>query len=117
MPCDNPMGGGSTVALNLPAEHASFLREEMTGWLDALRDDLRAPERLEDPSRTEKEAEAVERLLVGLGVGQVSIPDLEAEALLRAAAESNDKENGYQEVVTAHDAMYGVLAVLEGGES
>jgi hypothetical protein len=117
MPCDNPMGGGPIAALNLPAEHVSFLREEMTGWLDALRDDLRAPERLEDPGRTAREAEAVERLLVGFEVGQLSVPDPEAQALLHAAVESNDKENGYQEVVTAHDAMYGVLAVLEGGES
>jgi hypothetical protein len=117
MSCHNPTGDDSPVAVNLPAKHVSFLREEMTGWFDALRDDLRAPERLEDPGRTEREAEAVERLLVGLEVGQLSVPDPEAEALLRAAAESNDKENGYQEVVTAHDAMYGVLGVLEGGES
>jgi hypothetical protein len=26
MSCDNPMGGGSFAALNLPAEHVSFLR-------------------------------------------------------------------------------------------
>ena len=89
----------------------------MTGWLDSLRSDLRTPERLEDASRTEREAEAIERLLVGLAVGQLSVPDEEAEALLRAALESHDKENGYREVVAAHDAMHGLLAVLEGGES
>ena len=117
MPCDNPMGGGSLAALNLPAEHVSFLRDEMTGWLDSLRSDLRTPERLEDASRTEREAEAIERLLVALAVGQLSVPDSEGEALLRAALASHDRENGYQEVVAAHDAMHGLLVVLEGGES
>ncbi len=117
MPCDNPTGGGSLAALNLPTEHVSFLRDEMTGWLDSLRSDLRTPERLEDASRSEREAEAIERLLVGLAVGQLSIPDEEGEALLRAALASQDKENGYQEVVTAHDAMHGLLVGLEGGES
>ncbi|HEU4905189.1 MAG TPA: hypothetical protein VFT19_03620 [Solirubrobacterales bacterium] len=117
MPCDNSMGGGSLAALNLPAEHVSFLRDEMTGWLDSLRSDLRTPERLEDPDRTRREVEALERLLIGLTTGQVFIPDEEGEALLRAALASHDKENGYQEVIAAHDAMHGLLVVLEGGES
>lgn len=117
MPCENPTGDGSPVALILPAEHVSFLRDEMTGWLDSLQSDLRTPEGLEDPSRTQREAEAIERLLVGLTVGQLFVPDEVAEAFLRAALESHDKENGYAEVVAAHDAMYGLLAVLEGGEA
>jgi len=50
------------TAFNLPAKHVSFLRDEMTGWLDSLRSDLKTPE-----------------------------------------------------VVAAHDAMHGLLAVLEGG--
>ena len=114
MPCDNPTGGGSLAALNLPAEHASFLREEMTGWLDSLRSDLRTPERLDDADRTQRQVEAIERLLVGLTTGQLFVPDQEAEAFLRAALESHDKENGYKEVVATHDAMHGLLVVLEG---
>jgi hypothetical protein len=117
MPCDNPTGGGSLAALNLPDEQVSFLRNEMTGWLDSLRSDLRTPERLEDPDRAQREAEALERLMVGLTTGQVFIPDEEAEAFLRAALESHDKENAYREVVEAHDAMHGLLVVLEGGGS
>lgn len=117
MPCDNPTGGGSLAALSLPDEHFAFLREEMTGWLGSLRSDLRRPEELKDPARTQREVEAIERLLVGLTTGQVFIPDKEAEAYLRAALESHDKENGYKEVVAAHDAMHGLLVVLEGGES
>jgi hypothetical protein len=117
MPCDNPTGGGSLAALSLPAAHVSFLREEMTGWLDGLRRDLRTPEALKDPDRAAREAQAVERLLVGLTTGQLFVPDSEAEALLRAAAESNDKEEGYAEVVLAHDAMHGLLAVLGGPRS
>jgi hypothetical protein len=114
MSCDNPTGGGSLAALSLPAKHISFLREEMTGWLGSLRSDLRTPEELKDPVRTQREVEAIERLLVGLTTGQVFIPDEEAEAFLRAALESHDKENGYAEVVAAHDAMHGLLVALEG---
>ncbi|MGB7587211.1 MAG: hypothetical protein WBM00_00725 [Solirubrobacterales bacterium] len=117
MPCENPTGDGSAVALSLPVEHVSFLRDEMTGWLDSLRSDLRTPEGLENPDRTQREGEAVERLLVALTVGQLFVPDEDAEAFLRAALESHDKENGYVEVVAAHDAMHGLLAVLERGEA
>jgi hypothetical protein len=117
MPCENPTGDGSPVALNLSAEHVSFLRDEMTGWLDSLRSDLRTPDKLEDPQRCQREAEAVERLMVGLRTRQLFVPDEDAEALFRSAAESHDKENGYAEVVAAHDALHGLLAVLEGGES
>jgi hypothetical protein len=117
MPCDNTTGGGSLAALNLPDQHFAFLREEMTGWLGSLRSDLKTPERLDDADRTQRQAEAIERLLVGLTTGQVFIPDEEAEAFLRAALESHDKENSYNEVVEAHDAMHGLLVVLEGGES
>jgi uncharacterized protein HemY len=114
MPCDNPMGDGSLVALNLPDKQVSFLRDELTGWLDGLRRDLRAPEKLKDPSRAEREAQAVERLLVALTVGQLFVPDSEAETLLRAAAESNDKESNYAEVAAAHDALHALLGVLGG---
>jgi hypothetical protein len=114
MSCDNPTGGGSLAALNLPDEHFAFLREEMTGWLGSLRSDLRKPEELKDPARTQREVEAIERLLIGLTTRQVFIPDKEAEAFLRAALQSHDKENGYKEVVEAHDAMHGLLVVLEG---
>jgi hypothetical protein len=117
MPCDNPTSGGRFVALDLPPAQVSFLRDEMIGWLDSLRSDLRTPDRLEDPQRCQREAEAVERLMVGLTTRQLFVPDEDAEALFRSAAESHDKENGYAEVVAAHDALHGLLAVLEGGES
>jgi uncharacterized protein HemY len=114
MPCDNPTAGGSLVALNLPTEHVLSLRDKMTDWLDGLRRDLRAPEKLKEPGRAESEAQAVERLLVGLTVGQLFVPDPEAETFLRAASESNDKESNYAEVATAHDALHALLGVLGG---
>jgi hypothetical protein len=117
MPCTHPTSGGRFVALDLPPAQVSFLRDEMTGWLDSLRSDLATPDRLEDPERCQREAEAVERLMVGLTTRQLFVPDEDAEVLLRAAAESQDKENGYAEVVAAHDALHGLLAVVEGGES
>lgn len=117
MPCDNLTAGGSFVALNLSAQHVSSLRDKMTDWLDGLRRDLRTPERLKDPSRAQGETQAVERLLVGLTVGQLLIPDPEAEALLRAATESNDKESNYAEVAAAHDALHALLDMLGGSRN
>lgn len=116
MPCDNTTSGGRFVALDLPPAQVSFLRDEMNGWLDSLRSDLATPDRLEDPERCQREAEAVERLMVGLTTRQLLVPDEDAEVLLRAAAVSQDKENGYAEVVAAHDALHGLLAVVEGGK-
>lgn len=111
---NNPMGDTRLVSLDLPAEHAPFLRDEITGWLGSLRSDLKAPERLKDLGRTRRQAEAVERLLVALTARQVLVPDADAEAFLRAAAESHDEESGYAEVVAAHDAMHGLLAAVQG---
>jgi hypothetical protein len=117
MSCDNPTGDGSFAAVNLPDEHIAALRDDATGWLGSLRSDLKTPEKLRDPDRTQREAEAIERLLIGLTTGHLLVPDEVAEAFLRDALESHDKENGYKEVVEAHDALHGLLVVLEGGES
>ncbi len=117
MPCINPTGDGSPVALNLPAEHVAVLRDNLNDWLDGLRSDLVTPERLQDPERRQREAEAYERLLLALTTRQLFLPDEEAEVFLRSAAEGYDEANDYAEVVANHDAMHGLLAVLEGGEA
>lgn len=116
MATDNPTCGKRAVPLDLPAEQITTLRDSLTAWLGGVRSDLATPERLKDPDRTRREAQTYERLLVGLTLGQLFVPDQEAEAALREAAEGFDKENGYTEVVAEHEAMHGLLAVLKGGE-
>lgn len=117
MSCPNPIGDGSPVALNLPAEQVALMRENLGDWLDGLRSDLATPEKLDDAGSRRREAEAFERLLLALTTGQVFLPDREAEAFLRSAAEGYDRESEYAALVANHDAMHGLLAVLEGGRS
>ena len=117
MPCINPTGDGSPVALNLPVEHVAVLQDNLSDWLDGLRSDLATSERLQDPERRQKEAEAYERLLLALTTRQLFLPDEEAQAFLRSAAKGYDEANDYAEVVANHDAMHGLLAVLERGEA
>jgi hypothetical protein len=112
----NPRGDGSTVALNLPPEQVAILRDHLTDWLDGARRDLTTPERLQDPRRTRAEAEAFERLLAALDRGEVTVPDQDAYEALAAAAKGADEASNYAEVVAAHDALYGLLALLEAGQ-
>src|SRR5918995_1110567 len=66
MPCDNPTGGGSLAALNLPAKHVPILRSCLNDWLHGVREDLNAPERLQHPDRARQEAQEFERLVLAL---------------------------------------------------
>jgi hypothetical protein len=113
---ENPTGGERVVPLDLSAQHIVILRDRLTAWLTGVREDLKTPKRMEDPDRTHQEAQAYERLLVALTVGQIFIPDETARAAVEEAAEGYDKESGYAEVVANHDAFHALLALLEGRE-
>jgi hypothetical protein len=114
MATENPTGGERAVPLDLPAQHIAILRDRLTVWLAGVREDLKTPERIEDPNQARQEAQAYERLLVGLTVGQIFLLDEVARAAVEDAAEGYDKESGYAEVVASHDAFHGLLALLEG---
>ncbi|MGC1851332.1 MAG: hypothetical protein WA687_02700 [Solirubrobacterales bacterium] len=117
MAATNPTGDERAVPLDLPDDHITILRDHLTAWLMGVRQDLRAPERLEDSGRVRQEAQAYERLLVALTTGQLIVPDNAAMVVLREAADADDKENGYTEIAANHDAFHGLLALLtEGGE-
>lgn len=114
---ENPTGDEQAVPVDLPPEHIAILRERLTDWLEGAREDLRTPEQLEDPGQTRREAQAYERLLVGLTLGQFFLPDEEAREAIDAASKGYDEESGYAEVVANHDALHGLLALLsEEGE-
>lgn len=114
MSCQNPTQGGDSVALDLTAAQVTLMRENLSDWLEGVREDLKDPDKLADPARTRAEAEAWERLLAGVGEGMIATPDETARVILREAAEDHDKETGYAEVVAHHDAMHALLAALEG---
>jgi hypothetical protein len=116
MATKNPTDGGQLMPLDLPAEHVEILRDRLTSWLNGLREELRTPERLEDPDSARQEAQSYERLLVSLTTGQIVLPDELAHAAIQTAASTHDTEGNYDEVAASHDALHGLLAVLGGAE-
>jgi hypothetical protein len=112
---ENPMDGARPVPLDLPAKHIPILRSCLNDWLHGVREDLKAPERLQHPDKAQQEAQAFERLLVALATRQIVLPDEAARAAVEAATEDHDEESNYQEVAANHDALYALLGVL--GES
>lgn len=98
MAAKNPTHGERAVSLNLPAEHIPILRDRLSSWLAGIRDDLNAPERLENPDEARREAQAYEQLLVGFTTGQSILPDEPARTAIEAAMEAHDRESNYAEV-------------------
>ncbi len=117
MPCDNPTGGGSLAALNLPERHVPILRSCLNDWLHGAREDLKAPERLQHPDRARQEAQAFERLLVALTTRQIVLPDEAARAAVEAATADHDEESNYREVAANHDALHALLDALGGSRN
>jgi hypothetical protein len=105
-------GGERVVPLDLPAEQVPILRARLTNWLEGAREDLKTPERLESPDDADREAQAYERLLVGLTTGQIVLPDEAARKVLMAAAASYDEGSDYAEIAANHDALHDLLARL-----
>jgi hypothetical protein len=114
---ENPTGETRPVPLDLAAKHVPILRSCLNDWLHGVREDLRAPERLQHPDKAQQEAEAFERLLSALGKGQIVLPDESARAAVEAATVDHDEESNYQEVAANHDALHALLGVLGGSAS
>jgi hypothetical protein len=110
----DPTGGDSTVALDLPAEHMTILRDTLASCLEGVRGDLDTPERMRDPEKARWEAAAYKRLLAGLERGEVLVPDESAREAVATIVANADLENNYAEVVAEHDALHGLLAGLGG---
>jgi hypothetical protein len=110
----NPTSGGRAVPIDLPADHIAILQSDLGDWLAGVRKDLKKPERMSDPERARREADAFERLLAGLDRGEILIPDEDARSAVESAARGHDRANNYIEIASAHDAHHGLLACLEG---
>lgn len=114
---ENPKPGRRAMPVNLPAEQIKILRSDLNDWLAGVREDLERPDRLPNPERARREADAFERLLAGLGQGEILIPDEDARAAIESAAEGDDRDSGYAEIAAIHDAHHGLLALLGGRPS
>ena len=47
---ENPTGGERVVPLDLSRRHIVILRDRLTAWLTGVREDLKTPKRMEDPT-------------------------------------------------------------------
>jgi hypothetical protein len=111
---ENPMGGTRPVPLDLAAKHIPILRSCLNDWLHGVREDLKAPERLQQPDKAHREAEAFERLLVALATRQIVLPDEAAREAVAVATADDDAASNYQEVAANHDALHALLGLLGG---
>lgn len=111
---ENPTGETRPVPLDLAAKHIPILRSCLNDWLHGVREDLKAPERLQHPDKAQQEAQAFERLLVALVTRQIVLPDEAARAAVEAATEDHDEESNYKEVAANHDALHALVGVLGG---
>lgn len=110
----NPMGGERAVPLDLPANHLLILRATLADCLEGVRGDLKTPEAVTDTEQAREEADAYQRLLAGLARGKILVPDEAALSAVRKIATADDEASNYAEVAANHDALHGLLSLLEG---
>jgi len=113
----NPTGGGQAVPLDLPAPQVMLLRQTLTSCLVGVSGDLARVEETPNAEKAREEVGAFRRLLRGLRRGEVIVPDEPARDAVATLAAEADRENNYAEVVAEHDALHGLLGVLEGEAS
>ena len=113
---ENPMGGRQAVSLDLPAEYLLILRDTLADCLEGVQDDLEAPEGMKEPGQARREADAYQRLLAGLARGKILVPDEAALEAIEKIAAADDKASNYAEIAANHDALHGLLAVLQGAK-
>ncbi len=114
---ENPMGRGTAVALDLPADQVRFLRGTFADAREGVQDELRHhPGELKDPAHLRREEAAYGRLVTALDEC-VIVPDPDVRAVVVDLAEVIDQSNEYSRVVFEHDALRGLLARLEPSET
>jgi hypothetical protein len=111
---ENPTCDKRAVPIDLPANHLVILRDTLADCLEGVRDDLETPETAKDRVKAHEEADAYQRLLAGLARGKILVPDTAALAAVRKIATADDEASNYAEVAANHDALHGLLSLLEG---
>ncbi|MBA3865408.1 MAG: hypothetical protein H0X42_03525 [Solirubrobacterales bacterium] len=107
----NPTADPRVVPIELPAGQTAILRDELSGWLAGIEEDLET-DRLPDPGAVTREADAFRRLLAALDTEQIAVPDEEARSGLKRAAEGYEEAAQYRRVVAVHDAHHALLSIL-----
>lgn len=111
----NPTGRGAAVALDLPVDHVRFLRDVFEKARDGISDELEEFPNQLDPKRLHREYAVYGRLLTALDE-LVIVPDRDVCDVVGDLAGVIDRGNEYKRVVAEHEALYGLLDQLKGGE-
>jgi hypothetical protein len=114
MSCSQPTGGTEAVALDLPDSQRKILRSTLTSCLEGVTGDLKQPERLPDPDQAQREADAHTRLLAALDAGEMVLPDEAARDAVEGMALAIEQDTDYRQLVSEHDALFGLLDFLGG---
>ncbi|MBK5220281.1 MAG: hypothetical protein JJE35_10930 [Thermoleophilia bacterium] len=78
--------------------------------------DLRTPERVPNPEKARREADAYERLLAALDEGKIIVPDEAAREAVEVMVLAAEEDTNYAEIIAEHNALFGLLGVLAPGE-
>jgi hypothetical protein len=114
---ENPTGRSNAVALKIPADQVRFLRSLFKDARAGVRQELKDyPKQLKEPTRLRREDAAYGRLLAALDEC-VIVPDADVRVVVGDLAKIIDGSNEYERVVTEHEALYGLLGQITGGES
>jgi hypothetical protein len=114
MATQHDTGGGEAVPLDLPDPQVKILRGTLTSCLEGVSGDLKTPDRVPDPEKARREADAYQRLLAALDQGQIIVPDDAAREAVEAMVLSVEEDTDYAEIIAEHDALFGLLSLLSG---
>jgi hypothetical protein len=105
MSCTHPTGAHGRAPLRTSERHRGFLTETFRLARGAAIDALATSDR---PAR-QGDADALERLIAGVGACEIEIPDAAALRVLEAVLEATDAGDEYGRVVAEHAALVGLL--------
>jgi hypothetical protein len=101
------------VPVRIPTRHRDYLRETFESCRDGIEADLQHPERLADPERSQRDADAYGRLLAALDSCAI-VPDADLRRVSVALLDSVDGANEYTRVVAEHRALCTLVDQLDG---
>jgi hypothetical protein len=116
MSCQHPTRGQYAVPLNLPAAQTAILRDDLSGWIAGIEEDLNHPNDLLDRTAALGEARAFRRLLAALDAEEIRLPDEDARAAMEKAADGYDVAAGYERAIAVRDAYRALLDLLGGAD-
>ena len=108
----NPTADPRVVPVHLPVSQTEILRDELSGWIAGIEEDLEEGLRPSDRKSVIREGKAFGRLLTALHHGEIELPDEAARSALDRAAEGYDEASDYERVVAVDDAHRALLSVL-----